>query len=571
MNVRVHSFPMLTLVLSLCTYASSQSAKDTVLGTAGIHLGDTEKKTIYSEFGSVLTVTVLKDGRNHLDRQAVVGLKRPGDPKGYWLATDDRSQTTFVNLEGGTYNIEIGAVGYLTERRDYVVSSGANINHLEVTLQPDPTSIDLNAPLASQMPPKVRKATERALAALKSGDYKRAQKALDNAYKLAPSNSDTNTLLGYLYVQQGKRERALPYLEAAVASDAHNVMALTLLGRLRLQQKDYGNAVSVLKQAVACDSDSWLAHYLLSDAYLQLSDFEKAEQQANLAMVTGKGVKSPLLVLGQGLAGLGRYSEAVEALKEYLRAQPSDPSLQPIQVLLSALEERAAHPQDAGGVIPQLPSMVESPPSSSETDEVRLSFKNWLPPSVDDIKPQVASGVTCPRDQVLDKAGSRAKQLVESVSEYSAIEDLQHETVDELGHPLTREARHYNYLADISELSSGALSVTEFRMVDSRLPEFPGRDGNPGSSRYGPRLPPLHPGHFRVSVRRVGAMAWGGGVACSLPAARRQTQSPSFLSHRDQLLRGGFKGTRLDFRAHVPDYSRRERPGETAARHPVAQ
>jgi len=302
---------VLALWLLPSTKATSQNASDTILGTSGLHIGS-EIRTFDSHLGAALTITVLKDERNHLDRQAVIAVKRPGDAKGVWQATDDRSQTIFVNLIPGTYNVEVAAAGYLTERRDFLVGSGVNVYNLEVTLHPDPTSIDLNAPLASQMSPKVRKATERALTALKSSDYKRAEKALQSAYKEDPSSSDVNSLLGYLYIQRGEPEHALPYLNTAVASDVHNARALTLLGRLHLQQKDYAKAAAILEQAVASDSQSWLAHYLLSQARLQQHEFEKAEHHSRLALAEGKGAsKSPLLVLGQALANLGRNPEAV--------------------------------------------------------------------------------------------------------------------------------------------------------------------------------------------------------------------------------------------------------------------
>jgi len=57
----------------------------------------TETRAIYDSRRSVLTVTVLKDDRTHLDRQAVVKIERKGEGNGYWQATDNQSQSVFAD------------------------------------------------------------------------------------------------------------------------------------------------------------------------------------------------------------------------------------------------------------------------------------------------------------------------------------------------------------------------------------------------------------------------------------------------------------------------------------------
>jgi len=109
-----------------------------------------------------------------------------------------------------------------------------------------------------------------------------------------------------------------------------------------------------------------------------------------------------------------------------------------------------------------------------ESDELRLSIKTWLPPGIDDALPTVAAGVTCPSNLVMQKVGERVQEFVEAVSRFAAIEHLQHETVDELGRPLTEDTRQYNYLAEISEPKQGVLAVSEFRSIESQQAEFPG-------------------------------------------------------------------------------------------------
>ncbi|HTR22700.1 MAG TPA: tetratricopeptide repeat protein [Terriglobales bacterium] len=471
------------LLLLLSTWAFSQSRNQpatvdsqTILGNAWNHLGDPDVKTYYSGFGSALVVSVLNDEGKHLGSQAVVSIRRSGDAGGYWRTTDEASQARFPNLIEGTYSVEVAAAGFLTEQRAWAPTGGTNTYRLEVTLRPDLTSVDLNAALGTRMSPKARKATERALRALKSLDYKRAERELDHAYKLEPSSSDVNGLLGYLYVQQGNRQRAVPFLEAAIQNDSRDVRSMVLLGRLRIEESDFPKAIATLSQAVAIDGDFWLARYSLAQAYLGGHDFGRAEHQAQFAVRSNKGgSRLSTLVLGQALAGLQRYPEAISALKEYLQTSPKDAARPQVEEFLSNLEARLAHPEQATIPLALLPGTVTSPTLSSETDDLRMSLNNWLPPGVDDNKPQTAPGVACSVDEVLQQAGVRVQQLVTAVSKFAAIEDLKHETVDELGHPLSRDTRRYDYVVDISEPSPGVLSATEYRMIGSSPAEFPGQ------------------------------------------------------------------------------------------------
>jgi hypothetical protein len=89
------------------------------------------------------------------------------------------------------------------------------------------------------------------------------------------------------------------------------------------------------------------------------------------------------------------------------------------------------------------------------------------------LKPQVASGVSCPREQVINGAGERVKQFMDDISRFAAIEEVLHEQLDELGNPLMKVRRSFNYVASISEDRPGIVTVDENRTERSGLEEFP--------------------------------------------------------------------------------------------------
>jgi hypothetical protein len=102
-----------------------------------------------------------------------------------------------------------------------------------------------------------------------------------------------------------------------------------------------------------------------------------------------------------------------------------------------------------------------------------LSLKAWAPPDIDDVKPPVAAGVSCPYQEIIDRSGERVKQLVDNVAKFSAIEDLLHEQLDDAGNPATTETRKFDYVASISEAQPGILAVDEFRTQRYGITDLP--------------------------------------------------------------------------------------------------
>jgi tetratricopeptide (TPR) repeat protein len=459
-------------LLFTCGAAAAQSAamggslNSDPFATAG---GSTAGTRTFQSNGAVLVLKVIDEQRLPLDRQAVIKLLNKSTQDTAWQTTADQSEAYFTDLVVGQYEIEASAVGYLTVHKAYSVVGAYTTYHEDVVLQRDPTSIDLTAPNAPEMPSNARKATQRGVRALKSGNLKEAQKQLEAALKTVPNNADVNFLLGYLYFQKMDFQNAQNYLVKAVTANPRDVQALTLLGRVRLHRGDAVAAKATLEDAVTTDPDYWMAHYLLADAYLQQHDYEKAREQAEIAIDRSKGGgNSVRLVLGQALANLGKNDNAISALEAYLKQSPESPQATQVRDLIVKIRLRALQPQASLAVL----DTSLSEPLVDDT-ALRLSIKTWEPAGVDDSRPLVSSGVSCPEGQVIANAGAGVKQLVDDISKFSAIEELLHENVDELGHAITKETKHYNYLAEISEGKAGYLEVSEYRTERGEVPQFP--------------------------------------------------------------------------------------------------
>jgi len=344
------------------------------------------------------------------------------------------------------------------------VMSSMQPYEVPVVLHPDPEAINLDVN-ESVMSPKVRKDEKRAISLLMSGNLPVAQEKLDSAYKLAPHSPDINFLLGYLYYAKKDFTRAGTYLDAAVNLNPHNAQALTLLGRTGLERADYPAARSALEQAILADSENWLPHNLLADAYLHLQNYDKARDEAQVAITKGNKVAAPAqLILGQALLGLGQEQQGIQALTTFLDEEPNHPLTAEVRALIDWIHER-----DSPAASTQLASA--NPASGVDPLEATpgpvLSIKSWQPLGVDDIKPTLAAGVTCPVGEVLDQSGRRVQELVGDLARFAAVEDIFHQTLDPLGFPTHAQTRKYNYVATISELESGDLNVDESRAEET--------------------------------------------------------------------------------------------------------
>jgi len=429
----------------------------------------------------IVVATVSAEKKTILDRQALLQLINRSTQTGTWQTTNDTvqggfqdkvSQGVFTNVTYGEYEIEVSAVGFLSERRQLQVVNSWSPVSLKFTLKRDPAAINLDVPDMG-ISAKARKEVKRGVSALKSNNLKEAEKQLGAAYKSDPSSSDVNFLLGYLCYEKSDYGRAAEYLGAATNINPRNTQALTLLGRAGLQRKDYAAARSALERAVLEDGDNWQLHNLLADTYLHQGNYDRARDEAHVAIEKGKAQASPAeLVLGEALVNLGQDKEGAEALNRFLEEMPRHPMAGEVRGLIADIEEHAAHPAAAASAGAGPIKLIGVDPLQAVGPPV-FSVKSWQPPGIDDIRLNVVAGMPCPTEKVIDESGKRVQELVEDVARFAAVEDLFHQRLDAYGLATRTETRKFDYVASISEPQPGFLSVDEFRGDKLGLTGYP--------------------------------------------------------------------------------------------------
>jgi len=486
----------------------------------------------------IVVATVSAEKKNaHLDRQALLQLINRSTQTAIWQTTndivqgafqDEVSQGVFINVTYGEYEIEVSAVGYLSERRQLQVNSW-NPVQLMFTLKRDSEAINLDVPDVG-LSAKARKVVKRGVSALKSNNLKEAEKQLGAAYQSDASSSDVNFLLGYLYYEKSDYGRAADYLRAATNINPRNAQALTLLGRAGLQEKDYPVARSALERAVLEDGNNWQPHNLLADTYLHQGNYDRARDEAQVAIEKGKALAGPAeLVLGEALVNLGNNKEGVEALNRFLEESPRHPMAGQVRGLIAEIEERAASPGAAASADAGPSKLVGVDPLQALGAPV-FSLTSWQPPGIDDVKLNVAAGMACPTEKVIDESGKRVQELVEDVMRFAAVEDLFHQRLDAYGLPIRTETRKFNYVASISEQRPGFLSVDEYRADKLNLTGYPDEISSTGFAALALVFHPHMRDNFEMKCEGLGD--WRGQAAWLVRFEQRDDRPSRIHSYK---------------------------------------
>jgi tetratricopeptide (TPR) repeat protein len=411
-----------------------------------------------------------------LDRSARIDLTNLANHLGVFRTIPGHEEAIFTNVALGKYEIVATAVGYLSTHQEINVLSPLT-QDVNVVLQRDPYAIALNE-ASGLMSDKAKKEARRAVSLLRSDQLAEARKHLETAYKLAPSNADLNFLLGYLYFEERNYEQAVTHLGTAASISPHSAQTLSLLGRTNLLRNNYPAARSALVQAILADAEDWLPHNLLAVTYLDEKEYGRARDEAQIAitkgMKYGKSATGPAtLALGQALIGLGKKDDGIQALETFLKESPQNPMVYQVRTLITNLQKSDSVSAAGGGSTGSEINTPRADPLGALPKPV-LSMQTWRPPDIDDAKPTLTPGVTCPSTQVLAEAGKRVQELVQDVSRFAADEDLFHQSLDSAGLSTNAETRKYNYVAAISPLPE-AVSIAEYR--SSRVVQ----DGYPDS------------------------------------------------------------------------------------------
>jgi len=145
-------------------------------------------------------------------------------------------------------------------------------------------------------------------------DWQGAESEFTRAIELNPENASAHFWYASLLNVTGRPAQAVSESERARELDPFSPLVVTNLGRAYYRARDYDKAISYLEQAVAEDPKNSSAMYVLGYVYLSKEMYQKARKAFEKISASSKWLAAA--PLGHTYGRLGRRADALKILEE---------------------------------------------------------------------------------------------------------------------------------------------------------------------------------------------------------------------------------------------------------------
>ena len=270
--------------------------------------------------GVAITIAVHDPSGELIAAPAMVKLFRGGTiPAGQTETQRGRAELVVTNL--GDFTVNVQAAGYASAQKEFSLNATGR-EQIDVYLRRTDLSAANTVPSGRPLlVPKAKKAVDDAFQSLASDHLPEASKHAAEAVRLAPGHPDVLYLQGVLYLKQKDWTKAQDALEKATQVDPSHSQALAALGMALCDQGKYDRAIPPLEKSMQLDpAAAWDTRWTLAKAYYQHAQYDQALQMSQAALAASRG-KAPeiQLLVAQSLTAVGRYDDAAQSLRDFLR------------------------------------------------------------------------------------------------------------------------------------------------------------------------------------------------------------------------------------------------------------
>lgn len=241
-------------------------------------------------------------------------------------ANTSRGRAFFILRSLGDYTVVVEAVGYKSAQKDVLVQVPVKLE-MDINLQSDsdPNYIS-GAPTSPILAPKARDDLQKGLQALRENNLSQAEKYLKEAIKLAPGHPEVLYAQGVLDLKQSNWVKAQAVLEKATQIDSNNARAFSALGMALCNQKKYPEAIAPLEKSLQMEiKGGWETHWALAESYYHQERYDDALKQSQQSATLASGQAPQVeLLLAKSLTAVGRFEDAAQALRDFLKNHPDD-------------------------------------------------------------------------------------------------------------------------------------------------------------------------------------------------------------------------------------------------------
>jgi Flp pilus assembly protein TadD len=276
--------------------------------------------------GSEITVNVRDSSGEPISTSAMVKLYRDGTTLSRQGETSRGSVVLVVN-NVGEFTVIVEAAGYETAQKQISVQVSGR-TQVDVYLRRlSDAGRTVGVPGRPLLAPKAKEALDKGLQALSADKIGEAEKDVGEAARLAPGHPDVLYVQGVLWLKQRNWAEAQRALEKATQVDPNHARAFAALGMALCDQGKYDAAIAPLEKSLQLDAaGGWETRWTLAKVYYQDARYDDALKMSQEAL-TGSNGKAPEieLLVAQSLTAVGRYEDAAQVLREFLREHGDRP------------------------------------------------------------------------------------------------------------------------------------------------------------------------------------------------------------------------------------------------------
>lgn len=277
-----------------------------------------EQKEFFGN-GSVITVKLHEASGEPLSSSAVVKLFHGIFPNGQRDASHGVAE--FVVKSLGAFTVVVSAPGYVEAQKEVSVEITGRTEVDVYLRRTSPLGSVASVPGRPVLAPKAKEALDKGLRALKENKVAEAEKYVGEAARLAPGNPDVLYVQGVLSLKTRNWAQAQTALEKATQIDPNSARAFAALGMALCDEGKYDAAISPLQKSLQLDpAGTWQTRWALAKSYYHREQYDEALRMSHEALAQSDGSEPEIvLLLAQSLTAVGRYEEAAQTLREFLR------------------------------------------------------------------------------------------------------------------------------------------------------------------------------------------------------------------------------------------------------------
>ena len=253
----------------------------------------------------------------------------------------------FSGLNTGYYTIIIDAGAQFEVFREQIDIERGNTYsprtvQIPVHLQPKASGPRRIIGTIPAMPKGAAELYDKALAAAKKGDHKKAIEHLDAAIAIHPQFALALNELGVQHLILGQPDKAAVALQTAIKIAPEEFLPHLNYGIALVNQRKFVDAELHLREAVKKNDGAFTAHLYLGIALINLKNYSEAETEFRRAITLGGAKASQAhYYLGGLYWQAGDYPRAVNELEKYLELEPKAANADKVRATIKDLRNKS--------------------------------------------------------------------------------------------------------------------------------------------------------------------------------------------------------------------------------------